>query len=128
MIVAFSTGLDSFMNPSEIGPMYPFADAEWLFVLIAVLLWLLWHAGQISGETREERESAAACEELGLERVMYHGGSALVATDQEWEEAARHGYPGAMGRPGAGATHETGSGIGPPQPSGPGPSAPPDER
>ena len=125
MILGFSTGLDSFMNPSEIGPMYPFEDAEWLFVLIAVVLWLLWHVGQISSETRENRESAAACEEIGLERVMYHGGSALVATDQEWEEAARHGYPGAARRSGAAA--ETGSGIGPPQPTGPGPSARPDE-
>jgi hypothetical protein len=99
MILAFSTGLDSFMNPGDIGPMYPFEGAEWLFVVIAVALWLLWHVAQIRGETRENEESAGACEELGLERVMYHGGSALVASDQEWEEAARHGYPAAVETP-----------------------------
>jgi hypothetical protein len=125
MIVGFSTGLDSFMNPADIGPLYPFGETgRWLFVIAAVVLWLLWHAGQIAGETRENRESAAACEELGLERVMYHGGSALVATDQEWDEAARHGYPGALGRGGAAAPRDPGSGIGPPPPTAPGPSAP----
>jgi hypothetical protein len=125
MIVGFSTGLDSFMNPGEIGPMYPFENAEWLFVLIAVALWLLWHVGQIAGETRENRESTAACEELGIERVMYHGGSALVATDQEWDEAARHGYPGAA-RGDVGVRPDPSAGLGRPPPTAPGPSAPPE--
>jgi hypothetical protein len=126
MIVAFSTGLDSFANPGEIGPMYPFADYEWLFVLISVALWLLWHVGQIRSETRENEDSRRAVEELGLERVMYYGGSALVPTDQEWSEAARHGYPGAQ----AGATapvSPTGATVGEPPPSGPGPSVGPNE-
>ena len=125
MILGFSTGLDSFSNPADIGPMYPFVGAEWLFVVAGVVLWLLWHVGQIRGETRENTESAAAVEELGLERVMYHGGSALVATDQEWEEAARHGYPGAAGA-GVGVRPDPGSGVGPPPPTAPGPSAPPE--
>ena len=95
MILAFSTGLDSFSNPGDIGAMYPFREADWLFVLIGVILWLLWHVGQIRGETLENEQSRAAVEALGLERVMYYGGSAIVPTDQEWEEAGRHGYPGA---------------------------------
>jgi hypothetical protein len=125
MILGFSTGLDSFSNPVDIGPMYPFVGAEWLFVVIGVVLWLLWHVGQIKSETRENMESAAACEELGLERVMYHGGSALVATDQEWAEAARHGYPGASGA-GVGVRPDPSAGVGPPPPTAPGPSAPPE--
>ncbi len=89
MTLAFSTGLDSFQNPSEIGPMYPFQDLEWLFVVIAVVLWLLWHALQIRGETAEEHEAVRAYEAIGLDRAMYHGATGLVATDEEWEEAQR---------------------------------------
>ena len=126
MIVAFSTGLDSFSNPSEIGPMYPFVGQEWIFVVIGVVLWLLWHVGQVISETRENEESRRAVEELGIERVMYYGGSAIVPTDQEWAEAARHGYPGA--REGTTArVSPTGATIGDPPPSGPGPSAGPNE-
>ena len=132
MIVAFSTGLDSFANPSEIGPMYPFVGQEWLFVVIGVVLWLLWHVGQVMSETRENEESRRAVEELGIERVMYYGGSAIVPTDQEWAEAARHGYPGARtgtippGGP-TGPVSPSGSTLGEPPPSGPGPSVGPNE-
>ncbi|HLL08457.1 MAG TPA: hypothetical protein VK393_07350 [Nocardioidaceae bacterium] len=89
MTVSSSTGLDSFLNPSEIGAMYPFPDHEWLFVLIGVLLWLGWHALQIRGETSEEQEAVRAYEQIGLDRAMYHGATGLVATDEEWEEAQR---------------------------------------
>ena len=89
MIVGFSTGLDSFSNITEIGPMYPFENLEWLFVLIGVLLWLGWHALQIRNETREEQEAVRAYEQIGLDRAMYHGATGLVATDEEWEEAQR---------------------------------------
>ena len=119
MILGFSTGLESFSNPGEIGPMYPFPGAEWLFVLIGVVLWLLWHVGQIRGETIENDQSRIACEEYGLERVMYYGGSAVVPTDAEWAEAARHGYPGAqgpMGAPPPGAGTTTRGDVPPPGP------------
>ena len=86
MTLAFSTGLDSFMNPEEIGPMYPFAGAEWVFVAIGVVIWLLWHAAQIRGETSENREAIEMYERIGLDRAMYHGGSALIATDEEWDQ------------------------------------------
>ena len=129
MIVGFSTGLDSFSNITEIGPMYPFENLEWLFVLIGVVLWLLWHVGQIGGETAENEQSRVACETLGIERVMYYGGSAIVPTDQEWAEAARHGYPGAQ--PGAGVTARPGY-AGPAEPGpvepGTGPRGPEHQR
>jgi hypothetical protein len=89
MTLAFSTGLDSFLDPSKIGAMYPFQDLEWLFVLIGVLMWLGWHALQIRGETREEQEAVQAYETIGLDRAMYHGATGLVATDEEWDEAQR---------------------------------------
>jgi hypothetical protein len=89
MIVAVSTGLDSFNNPQDIGPMYPFVGQEWLFVVLAVLVWLGWHVLQIRGETSEEREAVEMYERIGLDRAMYHGGSALIATDDEWAEELR---------------------------------------
>lgn len=99
-MLAVSTGLDSFLSPEEIGAMYPFPGGEVLFVVVAFLLWLLWHAVQIRGETRENREAQEMYAEIGLDRAMYHGGSALIATDEEWRE-----------RPATGPHHEGGHGA-----------------
>lgn len=89
--LAVSTGLDSFGNPEEIGPMYPFVGLEWLFVVIAVVLWLGWHVLQARAETREERRAVEKYERLGIDRVMYHGASALAVTDEEWLAEQRAG-------------------------------------
>ena len=83
--LGFSTGLDSFSNPSEIGPLYPFVGAEWFFVLLAVILWLLWHVGQIRLENRDNERAVQTYERIGLDRVMFYGGSADVPSDEEWE-------------------------------------------
>lgn len=84
-ILGFSTGLDSFSNPSEIGPLYPFVGAEWFFVLLAVVLWLLWHVLQIRLENRDNERAVQTYERIGLDRVMFYGGSADVPSDEEWE-------------------------------------------
>jgi hypothetical protein len=89
MIVAVSTGLDSFSNPQDIGPMYPFVGQEWLFVVIAVLLWLAWHFLQARGETSEHHDAVEMYDRIGLDRAMHHGGSALIATDDEWAAELR---------------------------------------
>lgn len=90
MTLAVTTGLDSFLNPQDIGPMYPFVGAEvWLYFVVGVILWLGWHALQITGETREEDDARQMYQEIGLDRAMFHGGSALIATDEEWREAER---------------------------------------
>jgi hypothetical protein len=89
MTFAVSTGVDSFSNPGEIGPLYPFPGADWLFVLLAVAVWIGWHILQIRGESRENREATEMYESIGIDRAMYHGGSALIATDAEWEEELR---------------------------------------
>lgn len=78
-----STGLDSFSDPADIGVMYPFPGAEVLFVVVAVALWILWHIYQIRQENREYDEAVAYYEETGIDRAMFHGGSALLATDDE---------------------------------------------
>ena len=86
-MLAVSTGLDSFSNPKDIGPMWPFEGLEWLFVVIAVVLWLGWHILQALAETRQQHEAVAAYERMGMDRAMYHGASALTATDEEWAAA-----------------------------------------
>lgn len=77
------TGLESFEGPAEIGPIYPFPGAEWLFVVIAVVLWILWHVKQTLDENREYREALEHYERTGLERAMHHGGGADIAHPEE---------------------------------------------
>jgi hypothetical protein len=99
-MLGVSTGLESFLNPDEIGVLYPFPGGEFLFFVVAFVLWLLWHVLQIRSETRENRDAREFYAEIGLDRAMYHGGSALIATEEEWQE-----------RPATGAHHEGGHGA-----------------
>ncbi|MCY4451554.1 MAG: hypothetical protein OXC01_06350 [Immundisolibacterales bacterium] len=39
-------------NIAEIGPIYPFVGAEWLFVLIGVVYWIVWHVRQLGNENQ----------------------------------------------------------------------------
>jgi len=41
---------------SEIGPMYPFAGWEMIFVLFGFAFWIGWHVWQIKIENREYKE------------------------------------------------------------------------
>lgn len=48
-----STGIETWnQNLLEIGPMYPFPGTEWLWVIIGVGSWLIWHVIQTRMETR----------------------------------------------------------------------------
>lgn len=101
-VLGFSTGLDSFSNPTEIGPLYPFVGAEWFFVLLAVVLWLLWHVAQIRLENRDNERAVETYERIGLDRVMFYGGSADVPSDEEWarrEEQRRRVQTPSAGEP-----------------------------
>lgn len=101
-VLGFSTGLDSFANPTEIGPLYPFVGAEWFFVLLAVVLWLLWHVLQIRLENRDNERAVQTYERIGLDRVMFYGGSADVPSDEEWarrEEQRRRVQTPSAGEP-----------------------------
>jgi hypothetical protein len=81
---AVSTGLDSFLDPENIGPMYPFVGTEVIVFGIALFLWLAWHFLQARGETREHRAACAMYEDIGLDRVMDHGPSSLPVSHDEW--------------------------------------------
>ena len=45
-----STGIESWKNLAEIGPIYPFVGTEGILVLIGVVLWVGWHLLQICHE------------------------------------------------------------------------------
>ena len=81
-----TTGLDSFSDPAAIEAMYPFQGLEWLFVVIAVVLWLLWHWKYTQDEDREYSEARRHYEQLRLERVMFRGGTALIPSEAELHE------------------------------------------
>ncbi|NKB64550.1 MAG: hypothetical protein GKR95_21320 [Gammaproteobacteria bacterium] len=51
-----STGIEAWKNLSEIGPIYPFVGTEVVLVVIAVVIWLVWHAAQISAEKVHHEE------------------------------------------------------------------------
>lgn len=128
MTLAFSTGLDSFLNPEEIGPMFPFDGLTVLFIGIGVVLWLAWHAVQIPAESRENEEAREMYEEIGLDRAMFHGGSALIATDEEWETGRRPAgghVPGGAPSGGGAPTPPDEPGSEPRRPPGGEPPSPP---
>ena len=53
-------------NPADVGPMYPFVGTEWIFLVICVAGWLIWHVWQIKAEnaTYEEDSEKLQGEEL----------------------------------------------------------------
>ncbi|NKB76433.1 MAG: hypothetical protein GKR96_05145 [Gammaproteobacteria bacterium] len=51
-----STGIEAWKNLSEIGPIYPFVGTEVFLVVIGVVIWLVWHAAQISSEKVHHEE------------------------------------------------------------------------
>ncbi|MDP8909848.1 MAG: hypothetical protein M3N47_12215 [Chloroflexota bacterium] len=91
MMLAVSTGVDSFVEPTEIGPLYPFVGAEVALFAVALFMWLAWHFLQARGETREHRDACALYDEIGLDRAMHHGGSALIASEEEWTRSSHGG-------------------------------------
>lgn len=52
-----STGIETWKNLSEIGPIYPFVGAETFLVIVGLVFWIGWHVLQIHAE-REHHEKA----------------------------------------------------------------------
>ena len=119
-VLAVSTGIDSFANPKDIGPLYPFVGAEWLFLVLAVVAWLGWHVYQARFETRDNEEARLMYERLGLDRAMYYAGSADIPANEEWERSRHTPVPvdTAVGIP-AGEHDETSATREPPRASAP---------
>ena len=56
-LVLMSTGIETWRQDLlGIGPMYPFAGYEMIFVLIGLATWIIWHICQARNEARELKE------------------------------------------------------------------------
>ncbi len=77
-----STGLDSYGNIQEIGPLYPGVGLEWLMVIVLFVLWILWHLFQVSAEEKEYREAVKLYEQVGMKRAMHHSTGEIAREDE----------------------------------------------
>ncbi len=84
-----TTGVESFTNPDQVGAIYPFVGTEWLWFVIAVVLWVLWHVWQVRSENREYDEAVRLYKEFGVEDALRTGGSELEAKLKRVREAMR---------------------------------------
>lgn len=60
------TGLQSFSDPANIGPLYPFAGTEVLLAILGIALWIGFHILQAREETKEWDHADAAFDESRL--------------------------------------------------------------
>jgi len=51
-----STGIETWKNLAEIGPLYPFVGTEVVLVIVGLVLWVVWHVLQISAEKEHHQE------------------------------------------------------------------------
>ena len=46
-----NTGITTWSNnPNEVGALFPFTGSEWIFLLICIAGWIIWHIWQIKSE------------------------------------------------------------------------------
>ena len=57
-------------NIADIGPIYPFVGAEWLFVLIGVVYWIVWHVRQLGSESRSLADQEQRLKSGGLSKLQ----------------------------------------------------------
>lgn len=92
-----NTGIGTFNNAADIGPLYPFVGTEVILVVIGVVAWLAWHYLQTRQETTEDNEAVRQFDEIGKDRVLYHGGTARIAREDELRGHTEQGAPHQMG-------------------------------
>ncbi len=52
-----TNGLTSWaVDLKDVGAIYPFQGAEWLFVILGVAFWIAWHVLQTRQETENNRK------------------------------------------------------------------------
>lgn len=78
-----STGLSDWVNLDNIGAFYPFAGAEWLLVLAAVIFWIWWHVKTIRQENQEMEEARKYFRKIGLEKAMDTKGKARLPENRK---------------------------------------------
>ncbi len=77
------TGIQSFSNPGEIGPIYPGIGLEVPMAIIGIILWVAWHVWQSRGESAEFDRAEELFDAIGPERIFYHQGAGRIATVEE---------------------------------------------
>ena len=82
------TGLDSFTDPQNIGPLYPFAGSEIPLAVIGILLWIAWHVQQIRTENREYTRATTLYREVGMVRALQQESTEFLPEEEELREAA----------------------------------------
>lgn len=60
-------------NPADVGPLYPFVGSEWLFLLICVIGWLVWHYWQIKSENTTYDEQSRQLQGNALTEAINSG-------------------------------------------------------
>ena len=54
-----NTGITTWStNPNEVGALFPFTGSEWIFLLICVAGWIIFHIWQIKSENSTYDEQA----------------------------------------------------------------------
>jgi len=59
-------------NPADVGPMYPFVGTEWIFLVICVAGWLIWHVWQIKAENATYEEDSKKLHGENLTKAINH--------------------------------------------------------
>ena len=55
-----NTGITTWSNnPNEVGALFPFTGFEWLFLLICIVGWIIWHIWQIKFENNTYDEQTS---------------------------------------------------------------------
>ena len=55
-----NTGITTWgTNPNEVGALFPFTGFEWLFLLICIVGWIIWHIWQIKFENNTYDEQTS---------------------------------------------------------------------
>lgn len=50
------TGIESWANPADIGPIYPFVGTEVALSIIGFILWIAWHVVTAREENQQWKE------------------------------------------------------------------------
>jgi hypothetical protein len=95
------TGLDSFADPQNIGPLYPFAGTEVALAVIGILLWIGWHVRQIMTENREYERATTLYRDVGMVHALQRDSTEFLVEEEELREAAAGPADTASEPPGA---------------------------
>lgn len=91
------TGLQSFSDPANIGPLYPFAGSEVLLAILGIALWILFHILHSREEAKEWEHAEAAFDARVLLPGTDEPGRGVVATSTTTVVAVTHPPDAPMG-------------------------------